>query len=104
MERSNQKYLNLTEEQMQEMTETETQLFAKIEMYLQQPEIESDLAKEICELHKKWLSFTWPAYSAEAHKGLGMMYVADERFTAYYDDKHAGAAQALNDVIQYHAK
>ncbi len=104
VERSNQKYLNLTEEQMQEMTKTETQLFAKIEMYLQQPKIESDLAKEICELHKKWLSFTWSTYSAEAHKGLGMMYVADERFTAYYDDKHASAAQALNDVIQYHAK
>ncbi|WP_414842058.1 MerR family transcriptional regulator [Enterococcus saccharolyticus] len=104
VERSNQKYLNLTEEQMQEMTKTETQLFEKIEMYLQQPEIESDLAKEVYELHKKWLSFTWPTYSAEAHKGLGMMYVADERFTAYYDDKHAGAAQALNDAIQYHAK
>lgn len=104
VEHSNQKYLNLTEEQMQEMAETETQLFEKIGMYLQQPEIESDLAKEICELHKKWLSFTWPTYSAEAHKGLGMMYIADERFTAYYDDQHAGAAQALNDVIQYHAK
>jgi len=104
VERSNQKYLNLTEEQMQEMTKTETQLFEKIEMYLQQPEIESDLAKEVYELHKKWLSFTWPTYSAEAHKGLGMMYVADERFTAYYDDKYAGVAQALNDAIQYYAK
>jgi DNA-binding transcriptional MerR regulator len=52
VEHSNQKYLNLTEEQMQEMAETETQLFEKIGMYLQQPEIESDLAKEIYELHK----------------------------------------------------
>lgn len=103
VERSNKKYLNLTEEQMQEMAETEVQLFEKIGVYLEQPEIESDVAKEIFRLHKKWLSYTWPTYSAEAHKGLGMMYIADERFTAYYDEKHAGAAQALNDAIQYYA-
>ncbi len=103
VERSNKKYLNLTEEQMQEMAETEAQLFEKIGVYLEQPEIESDVAKEIFRLHKKWLSYTWPTYSAEAHKGLGMMYIADERFTAYYDEKHAGAAQALNDAIQYYA-
>lgn len=103
VERSNKKYLNLTEEQMQEMAETEVQLFEKIGVYLEQPEIESDVAKEIFRLRKKWLSYTWPTYSAEAHKGLGMMYIADERFTAYYDEKHAGAAQALNDAIQYYA-
>ena len=103
VERSNKKYLNLTEEQMQEMAETEVQLFETIGVYLEQPEIESDVAKEIFRLHKKWLSYTWPTYSAEAHKGLGMMYIADERFMAYYDEKHAGAAQALNDAIQYYA-
>lgn len=103
VERSNKKYLNLTEEQMQEMAETEVQLFETIGVYLEQPEIESDVAKEIFRLHKKWLSYTWPTYSAEAHKGLGMMYIADERFTAYYDEKHAGAAQALNDAIKYYA-
>lgn len=103
VERSNKKYLNLTEEQMQEMAETEVQLFEKIGVYLEQPEIESDVAKEIFRLHKKWLSYTWPTYSAEAHKGLGMMYIADERFTAYYDEKHDGAAQVLNDAIQYYA-
>lgn len=103
VERSNKKYLNLTEEQMQEMAETEVQLFEKIGVYLEQPEIESDVAKEIFRLHKKWLSYTWPTYSAEAYKGLGMMYIADERFTAYYDEKHDGAAQVLNDAIQYYA-
>ncbi len=23
----------------------------------------------ICDLHRRWLSYTWPAYSAEAHRG-----------------------------------
>ena len=103
VEKSNQKYLQLTEAQMQEMAATETELFAKIGAYLENPDLERPVAKEIYELHKKWLSFTWPSYSAEAHKGLGLMYVNDERFTAYYDEKFAGAAAALNDAIQYYA-
>uniref|UniRef100_UPI00403F4681 MerR family transcriptional regulator n=1 Tax=Candidatus Enterococcus willemsii TaxID=1857215 RepID=UPI00403F4681 len=103
VEASNDKYLNLTEQEMAEMQATEQQLFEKIEAYLQDPNLESDVAKEIYELHKKWLSYTWPTYSPEAHKGLGLMYVGDERFTAYYDEKYTGAAQALNDAIQYYA-
>ncbi|MCD5002561.1 MerR family transcriptional regulator [Enterococcus saccharolyticus] len=103
VEASNDKYLNLTEQEMAEMQATEQQLFEKIEAYLQDPNLESDVAKEIYELHKKWLSYIWPTYSPEAHKGLGLMYVGDERFTAYYDEKYTGAAQALNDAIQYYA-
>ncbi|KAF1302379.1 MerR family transcriptional regulator [Candidatus Enterococcus willemsii] len=103
VEASNDKYLNLTEQEMAEMQATEQQLFEKIDVYLQDPNLESDVAKEIYELHKKWLSYTWPTYSPEAHKGLGLMYVGDERFTAYYDEKYTGAAQALNDAIQYYA-
>lgn len=53
----------------------------------------------IAELHRQWLSFYWGHYSKEAHAGLGEMYVADERFTAYYDQHKAGAAKFLRDAI-----
>ena len=103
IEQSNQKFLNLTEEKLQDMATTESVLFEKIEEYLKDANVDSDLGKEIFELHKKWLSFTWGFYSREAHKGLGLMYVGDERFKAYYDEKYQGTAEALNDVIQYYA-
>ena len=55
----------------------------------------------IFQAHKKWLSYSWSEYQPEAHKGLGMMYEADERFTAYYDERSGhGAAKALNEIIQ----
>lgn len=39
-------------------------------------------------------------YSKEAHVGLAQMYIADERFTAYYDERSVvGAAQYLHDAI-----
>ena len=46
--------------------------------------------------------YTWAKYSPQAHKGLGQMYVADERFTAYYDAGTPGCARWLCDAIQAH--
>jgi hypothetical protein len=60
--------------------------------------------QRIAELHRQWLSFTWPTYSKEAHANLAEMYVADERFTAYYDQHREGAAQFLRDAIAAYAK
>ena len=57
----------------------------------------------ICELHRRWLSYTWPAYSPEAHRGLAESYVADERFRAYYDRATPGATDWLRDAILAHA-
>ncbi|SCZ78233.1 MerR family transcriptional regulator [Acidaminobacter hydrogenoformans] len=58
-------------------------------------------AQEVAALHKQWLMVYWPQYSGEAHAGLAEMYVADERFTAFYDDKCGqGAALFLRDAIR----
>jgi len=35
----------------------------------------------------------------EMHRGLAEMYVADERFTRYYDDAEPGLAQFVRDII-----
>lgn len=35
----------------------------------------------------------------EMHRGLVEMYLADERFTAYYDDVEPGLAQFVHDVV-----
>lgn len=60
---------------------------------------ESDEGRAIAALHQEWLSFTWPSYSPQAHAGLAEMYVADERFTAYYDKTVLGCAAFLRDAI-----
>lgn len=52
-----------------------------------------------CALHKEWLDYTWSFYSPEAHKGLAEMYVADERFTSYYDEVVKGCAAWLRDAV-----
>ncbi len=58
----------------------------------------------LCKLHRAWLGFTWPSYTAEAHRGLAAAYVADERFRAYYERAGEGAATWLRDAICAHAR
>lgn len=62
-----------------------------------------DLAQRVCELHNEWLIIYYPGYSKEYHKGLGEMYVADERFRAYYDRIGEGAAEFLRDAINVYS-
>ena len=78
-------------------------LFSKLAMYQKSPKLTSQLAQEIFQLHKDWLMYSWSSYSPEAHKGLGLMYVGDERFTSYYEQHGAGFAEALNAIIQNYA-
>jgi hypothetical protein len=58
------------------------------------------LAQKTAELHRQWLNFSWDHYDKAAHAGLARMYVADPRFTAYYDEQvQPGAAEFLRDAI-----
>lgn len=57
-------------------------------------------AQKAAGLHRQWLSYYWTAYTPEAHAGLAKMYVADPRFTAYYEDRFGkNAAVLLRDAI-----
>ena len=63
-----------------------------------------DTGRRIVSLHKEWLGFTWKTYSVQAHIGLAAGYVADPRFTAYYDRDQPGCAQFLCDAVAYWAE
>ena len=84
----------------------ETKMKFKIgELRSQINDIYEEIGKKVYEKHREWLSFSWPKYTAQAHIGLAMMYVADERFAKYYNDR-AGeeATQVLHDCIVKYAK
>ncbi|WP_455136528.1 MerR family transcriptional regulator [Thermophilibacter sp.] len=59
--------------------------------------------ERVCNLHRRWLTHTWPTYSAEAHRALEETYVTDERFTGYYDRAVPGCAAWLRDAVAAHA-
>lgn len=59
-------------------------------------------AMKACEMHKKWLSYYWDFYSAEAHLGLVTLYVEDQRFTDYYDNMKKGLATFMLQAMKHH--
>lgn len=97
IDQSNRKYQNLSESDYHDMQETEKQLDQLMITYLDKGD--EKLRQQIYETHKKWLCYTWPSYSKEAHFGLAQMYLADDRFAKYYNNKHHKYAEELVNII-----
>jgi DNA-binding transcriptional MerR regulator len=60
-------------------------------------------AMDAVEAHRQHISRWFYACPPEMHRGLGEMYVADPRFTAYYEDRAAGLAAWVRDAIAANA-
>jgi DNA-binding transcriptional MerR regulator len=99
VEKSNAKLMNMTEEQYKEFEKLGVTLMERLKEAFATGDPAGELAQEVADLHRQWLSFTWPSYSKEAHAGLAQMYVDDERFTAYYDKEQPGGAEFLRAAI-----
>ncbi|MCJ1678206.1 MerR family transcriptional regulator [Streptomyces sp. APSN-46.1] len=56
-------------------------------------------AMDLAEEHRGWMSRNHYECGYEMHTCLGEMYVADERFTAFYDAVRPGLAVFLRDAI-----
>lgn len=97
---SNAKLMGLTESQYHEMEALGARMKSELGRAVREglaPDSADGLA--IAQLHRRWLGYTWNFYTPEAHAGLAQGYVADARFTAYYDDEVAGCAQFLCDAV-----
>lgn len=99
VEKSNAKLMKMTQEEYDSMVNLENQVKVALAEAFKTGDPSSDLAQKAAELHKQWLTYSWAQYSKEAHAGLAQMYVDDERFTAYYDEKQPGTAVFLRDAI-----
>lgn len=99
VERSNEKLRGMTPEQYEAMKRLEEEVMATLAQAFQQGDPAGELAQKAADLHRQWLSFSWNAYSKEAHAGIVQMYVEDERFKAYYDKHQTGMAEFLRDAV-----
>lgn len=102
---ANRKILNLSEGEFERFQELGRAINESLEAAVSaNADPAGDEGERIYRLHREWLGFTWNFYTPEAHRGLAEMYVADERFTTYYDGNIAGCAAWLRDAITAHAR
>lgn len=99
VQKSNELFMNMTKEQYEQFTKLEKEVLATLYEAYKTGDPAGELAQKAADLHRQWLTFTWPTYSKEAHAGLAEMYVCDPRFTAYYDKEQPGAAEFLREAI-----
>jgi DNA-binding transcriptional MerR regulator len=104
VEKSNARVLNMTREQYDETKQLTEELNAALKAAVEQGDPAGPLARKACELHKQWLSKFWGSYSKEAHIGITEMYVADERFKAYYEKIAPGCAEFLREAVKVYCK
>ncbi|GAB3049410.1 MerR family transcriptional regulator [Virgibacillus ainsalahensis] len=99
VDQSNSKLMGLTKEEYRKMTGLEQEVISMLKEAYQTGDPASDRGQDLAKLHKEWLMYSWSSYSKDAHAGLAEMYVADERFTAYYDKHVKGGAAFLRDAV-----
>lgn len=96
--------LGLTREQYDTWQQLGRQIRQKLEQAVTEGlRPESDAGQEVTQLHRRWLTITGNQYDEARHKGLAELYVADARFTAYYDVQVPGCARFLRDAVFYWA-
>lgn len=96
---SNTNLRGMSEIQFKENQVLEKRIIELLKEAMAIGDIHDKKAQHAVECHKEWLKQYWSSYSKEAHKGLADMYVADARFTTYYDQHQKGMAQFLRDAI-----
>ncbi len=103
---SNAKIKGMSKEQMEKAEELRIEYESLLKIAFEKGDPASDEAQKACDLHRQWICVFWKdgMYSKEAHKGLAEMYVADERFTAYYDKIALGCAKFLRDAINIYCR
>jgi len=97
--KSNQKVLNMTQVEYEKAENLAKEIKDTLAEAFITGDPASEPAQKAADLHRQWLCLYWDGYSKEAHAGLGNMYVADERFKAYYDEEQPGTAEFLRDAI-----
>jgi len=97
---SNAKLMGMSQEKYEAMTSLGEEINSLLKKAYETGDPSSELAQELAAKHKEWLMYSWSSYSMEAHAGLAEMYVADERFTAYYDKTVKGGTKFLRDAIR----
>jgi len=101
---SNAKMMRLTSAQYENMQKLSHRINDSLKAAFEQGDPSSELAQQVCALHKEWLGYYWNHYSKEAHLGLAQAYVADSRFKKYYDDIEEGCAEFLLEALQVYCK
>lgn len=97
---SQRRTASYTKEDWQRIKDEEQDLVSRLaDLMASGAEPESAAARELAEEHRQQICRHFYTCSPRMHTALAEMYVADQRFTAHYDEHRPGLAGYLRDAI-----
>lgn len=87
MDAANERMAGMTEAEWNDAKALEAAILEQLVQAKATGDPTGEAARELCAMHARWLQMHWGegTYSPAAHAALAEGYVADPRFTAYYD-------------------
>ncbi|GEK89743.1 DNA-binding transcriptional regulator, MerR family [Alkalibacterium putridalgicola] len=105
LNKANKQILKMSEKDFDKWKILEKYIISTLKNLLERDVISDEEKSTLGGMHREWLSFTWDTYSTAMHEGLVEMYLADDRFKAYYDDRAGnGAAEVLVNAVKVYTK
>lgn len=107
LDESNRKLMNMSEEQWKGQQELSDRIFSLLAEAMKKNDPSCAEAQEAADCHRQWLCLFWKSglYNKQAHRGMAEMYVADERFTQFYDSRLGkGGAEFLRAAIRIYTE
>ena len=85
---ANERLASLSQDEWDEKDRLEQAIKERLRAAMATGDPVGEPAHELARMHARWIALHWGEgrYSREAHRGLAQMYLADDRFRAYYDE------------------
>ncbi|BDR55524.1 MerR family transcriptional regulator [Xylocopilactobacillus apis] len=103
----NENFSQMSESKFEKLKKAEAQLFEDLNLLLKKENIDLDssIAKDAFESHQKWLKIINPSYTKEYHCEMAEVYLADERFAQYYNNRtDKDSVKLLVEIIRHYAE
>ena len=100
---ANERLSSLSRDEWDEKDQLEQAIKERLRVAMATGDPVGEPARELARMHARWIALHWGEgrYSREAHRGLVQMYLADDRFRAYYDEAVGeGATEFLVAVLE----
>ena len=100
IDQTDDQFLDMTKDEIKSKNQIEKKLVEKLDNIVEQGAT-LEKQEEVTQLHREWLTFSWPNYTEDKHLEIINMYEADDRYKAYFGEERTEAlVAAVKHVIQ----
>ena len=99
IDQADDNFLDMSQSEIKGKNQIEKKLLEQLDELVQQGAT-LERQEEVTELHREWLTYSWPNYTEDKHLEIINMYEADERYRDYFgEDRTQELITAVKHVL-----